>query len=61
MLGFGPNDLESMDQTFRDIASVTGEGGIVFDPASVSVKEIRKRAGYAGTARCYHFTIVQHA
>lgn len=48
LLGFGPSDLESIAQTFRDIASVDVEDGIVFDPATVSVKEIRKDAGYAG-------------
>ena len=48
LLGFGPNDLESIAQTFRDIASVKVEDGIVFDPATVSVEEIRKDAGYAG-------------
>lgn len=48
LLGFGPSDLESITQTFRDIASVEVEDGIVFDPASVSVEEIRKDAGYAG-------------
>ena len=48
LLGFGPSDLESIAQTFRDIASVEVEDGISFDPASVSVEEIRKDAGYAG-------------
>lgn len=48
LLGFGPSDLESIAQTFRDIASVEVEDGIVFDPASVSVEEIRKDAGYSG-------------
>lgn len=48
LLGLGPSDLESVAQTFRDIASVEVEDGIVFDPATVSVEEIRKDAGYAG-------------
>jgi predicted nucleotidyltransferase component of viral defense system len=48
LLGFGPSDLESIARTFRDIASVTVEDGIVFDPASVSVDEIRKDSGYGG-------------
>lgn len=47
LLGFGPSDLESIAQTFRDIAGVKVEDGIIFDPATVSVKEIRKDAGYA--------------
>lgn len=54
LLGFGPSDLESIAQTFRDIAGVEVEveveveDGIVFDPTTVSVEEIRKDAGYAG-------------
>ena len=48
LLGFGPSDLESITRTFRDIASVEVDDGIVFDPATVSVEEIRKDAGYAG-------------
>ena len=48
LLGFGPSDLDSIGQTFRDIASVVADDGIVFDPASVSVQDIRKAAGYAG-------------
>lgn len=37
-----------MAQTFRDIASVSVDDGIVFDPASVVAEEIRKDAGYTG-------------
>jgi len=48
LLGFGPSDIESIAQTFREIASVEVEDGITFDPASVSVEEIRKDSGYAG-------------
>lgn len=48
LLGFGTSDLESVTQTFRDIASVAVDDGIVFDPASVAAEEIRKDAGYAG-------------
>jgi len=48
LLGFGPSDLASIAQTFRDIAGVDVEDGIIFDPATVSVEEIRKDAGYAG-------------
>ncbi len=48
LLGFGPSDLESIGQTFRDIVSLVVDDGIVFDPASVLVEEIRKTAGYAG-------------
>lgn len=48
LLGFGASDLESVAQTFRDIASVSVDDGIVFDPASVVAEEIRKDVGYAG-------------
>ncbi|MBU1237291.1 MAG: nucleotidyl transferase AbiEii/AbiGii toxin family protein [Gammaproteobacteria bacterium] len=48
LLGFGASDIESIARTFRDIASVEVEDGIAFDPASVTVEEIRKEAGYAG-------------
>ena len=48
LLGFGPSDLESIMQTFKEIASVVVEDGIIFDPGSVNVEEIRKEAGYAG-------------
>lgn len=48
LLGFGPSDLMSIGQTFRDIASVSVADGILFDPESVTVEEIRKDAGYAG-------------
>jgi predicted nucleotidyltransferase component of viral defense system len=48
LLGFGASDLETVAQTFRDIASVAVDDGIVFDPGSVAVEEIRKDAGYAG-------------
>lgn len=48
LLGFGPSDLESIAQTFRDIAGIAVDDGMVFDPASVTAEEIRKEAGYAG-------------
>ena len=48
LLGFGPSDLQSIGQTFRDIASITVDDGITFDPESVHAEEIRKDAGYSG-------------
>jgi hypothetical protein len=48
LLGFGSSDLASVAETFRDIAAVAVDDGIVFDPASVTVEEIRKEAGYGG-------------
>lgn len=48
LLGFGASDLVSVAETFRDIAAVAVDDGIAFDPASVTVEEIRKEAGYGG-------------
>ena len=48
LLGFGASDLASVAEVFRDIAAVSVDDGIVFDPASVSAEEIRKEAGYGG-------------
>ncbi|RMW95451.1 nucleotidyl transferase AbiEii/AbiGii toxin family protein [Allofranklinella schreckenbergeri] len=48
LLGFGASDLESVAQVFREIAAISVNDGIVFDPASVAAEEIRKEAGYGG-------------
>jgi predicted nucleotidyltransferase component of viral defense system len=48
LLGFGASDLDSVAETFRDIAAVAVDDGIAFDPTSVTVEEIRKDAGYGG-------------
>jgi hypothetical protein len=48
LLGFGASDLDSIVQTFRDIAAVPVDDGMCFDMASLTVEEIRKDAGYAG-------------
>jgi predicted nucleotidyltransferase component of viral defense system len=48
LLGFGASDLASVAETFRDIAAVAVDDGIEFDPATVTVEEIRKEAGYGG-------------
>jgi predicted nucleotidyltransferase component of viral defense system len=48
LLGFGASDLEAVAQTFREIAAVDVDDGMAFDPASVTVEEIRKEAGYGG-------------
>ena len=49
LLGFGASDLDSLVTTFRDIAGVVVNDGIVFDPASVVAEEIRRDAAYSGT------------
>lgn len=48
LLGFGESDLDSVAQTFKDIAAVPVEDGMAFDPTSVTVEAIRKEAGYGG-------------
>jgi predicted nucleotidyltransferase component of viral defense system len=48
LLGFGASDLASITATFRDIAAIAVDDGIVFDPASVTAKDIRKDDGYGG-------------
>lgn len=48
LLGFGDSSLKSIEKVFREISSIQVDDGIVFDPDSVVVKEIRKEAGYAG-------------
>lgn len=48
LLGFGPNDLESLRQTFAQIAGIEVNDGIRFHPDSVQIDAIRKEAGYGG-------------
>jgi transposase InsO family protein len=50
LLGIGASDLNAvaLAQAFQDTAAVSVDDGIVFDPASVTVEEIRKEAGYGG-------------
>lgn len=48
LLGFGASDMASVAQAFRDIAAARVDDGIVFDPESVTVEQIRKEAGYGG-------------
>ena len=38
LLGFGPSDLASVVQTFRDIINVEVDDGIHFDPASITMR-----------------------
>ena len=48
LLGFGASDLASVAETFRDIAAAAADDGIAFDPASLTVEEIRKETSYGG-------------
>lgn len=48
LLGFGENDPSAMLKLFQRVAAETVDDGMVFDPSSVVVDEIRKEAGYGG-------------
>ena len=62
LLGFGPDDADSVVATFRDIADIELNDGIVFDPNTVRADAIRegnrygglrvKLAGRLGNVRC---------
>jgi hypothetical protein len=47
-LGSGPEDAETLTATFRDIAAIELDDGIVFDPASVRADVIREDNRYGG-------------
>ena len=47
-LGFGPMDAEALATTIRDICVVAVDDGMVFDPDSITVEEIREDARYGG-------------
>lgn len=47
-LGFGPADAESLASTVREICAIAGSDGMVFEPASIRIEEIREQAGYGG-------------
>lgn len=48
LLGFGPDDLDSVAAAFRDICSIAVDDGIHFDVGSVRATQIREEAGYGG-------------
>ena len=48
LLGFGADDIESVEAVFRDICNINADDGIAFDPRSVKGIVIRKDAGYGG-------------
>jgi hypothetical protein len=45
LLAFGPDDIEAMIETFREICAIPVDDGIVFDVQSVRGGEIRKSTG----------------
>lgn len=48
LLGFGPDDAETLTAMFRDIATIAIDDGIAFDPASVRADTIREDSRYGG-------------
>lgn len=48
LLGFGPDDVQSAVDAFREISRIEVDDGIAFDAASVDGTVIRKEAGYGG-------------
>ena len=48
LLGFGPDDIETAVNNFREVCQIAVEDGMVFDPNSVKGSLIRKEAGYGG-------------
>jgi hypothetical protein len=51
LLGFGPDDIKTAENTFREICTVkVDDDGLRFDAQSVKGTEIRKGAGYNGVA-----------
>ena len=48
LLGFGPDDAETLITTFRDIAAIDMDDGIAFDPQSVRADSIRDDNRYGG-------------
>jgi hypothetical protein len=48
LLGFGEEDLESIESIFREVCAIDASDAVVFEPASVRGVTIRKQAGYGG-------------
>jgi hypothetical protein len=48
LLGFGADDIGSMENVFRDLCQIVVDDGIEFDSQSVKGIDIRKEAGYGG-------------
>lgn len=47
-LGFGPADTETLAATIREICGVAVDDGMAYDPASITIEEIREDARYGG-------------
>lgn len=49
LLAFGPNDIDTLVATFREICGIACDDGIVLDAMAIQGAEIRKATGYGGT------------
>ena len=47
-LGFGPPDVESLRSELVEVCKVDAGDGMVFDPDSIAIEEIREDARYGG-------------
>lgn len=47
-LGFGPADTETLGSLLREVCAVEVDDGITYDPASITIEEIREDARYGG-------------
>ena len=48
LLGYGPDDIDSVAAVFRDVCVIGVDDGIAFEAGSVKTAEIRKEARYGG-------------
>jgi len=48
LLGFGPDDVDSLVSVFREICQIEVEDGVQFDIAGIAGSPIRKEQGYGG-------------
>lgn len=48
LLAFGPSDIDTLVETFREICAIACEDGIAFDAVAIKGAEIRKSTGYGG-------------
>lgn len=56
LLGFGNVEQSYIHKLFTEICQIQCNDGIIFDPKTVSVKEIRKEEGYPGVrVTCFGF------
>lgn len=47
-LAFGPDDATTIKSIMTEICAIDADDGIVYDPHSIRVEEIRENAGYGG-------------